>query len=137
MINGRKYDWDSLEIVLPIGLTIGLTDISYDEERPVEPRYGKGSKPRGFGTKNYKCSGSMTLDRDDGDRLRLSLGGSFLGNYPPFPIILKYGNDDMPVTVDTLPACKITKVGASAKQEDENAGVYKLDFVCLSEVRRI
>ena len=64
-INGILYDWESVEIQLPQGVAVGIEEISYTDERPIEARYGKGSTPRGYGRKNYKGSGSMTLDKDE------------------------------------------------------------------------
>jgi hypothetical protein len=133
-INGNLYDWESVEIQLPNGTAIGVADISYNDERPVEARYGKGSVPRGFGRKNYKASGSMELDLDEAERLRKALGGSvYVG--APFNIVVSYANDDMPRVTDTLPDCKITKKDSGAKQGDENVGVRKLDFEILSPIK--
>lgn len=133
-INGNYYDWESVEIQLDSGgAAIGITEISYSDERPIEGRYGKGSVPRGYGRKNYKASGSMTLDKDESERLRESLGGSFYKG-KPFPVIVSYANDDQPTITDKLPDVKITKADTSAKQDDDNAGPVKLDFVILSPI---
>ncbi|MGE4297527.1 MAG: hypothetical protein AB7E47_05805 [Desulfovibrionaceae bacterium] len=133
-INGNLFDWESVTIQLPQGETVGVTDISYNDERSVEGRYGKGGKPRGFGRKNYKASGSMTLDRDEAERLRVALGGTVYGG-EPFAITVSYANDDQETVTDTLPDCKISKQDLSAKQEDDNAGQVKFDFAILSPIK--
>lgn len=133
-INGTKHDWESMEIQLPNGVVIGVTEISYSDEKPIEARYGKGSVPRGYGRKNYKASGSMSLDRDEAERLRVSLGGSFYKS-SPFPIIVSYANPGEPVITDILPDCKITKADTSGKQDDDNAGAVKVDFEILSPIK--
>jgi hypothetical protein len=134
-INGRKYDWESVEIMAPNGLMIGVTEISYNDERGIEPRYGKGAVPRGYGRKNYKASGSMSLDKDEAQKLRLALGGTVFGD-TPFPIVVKYGGGSgLSTTVDILPDCLITKQDTSAKQDDDNAGAIKYDFVILSPIK--
>jgi hypothetical protein len=133
-INGNQYDWESVEIQLPNGAAIGVTDIGYNDERPVEARYGKGSTPRGYGRKNYKASGSMELDLDEAERLREALGGGVYGG-KPFAIVVSYANDDMPRVTDTLPDCKITKMDSGAKQGDENVGARKFDFEILSPIK--
>ena len=133
-INGNQYDWESVSINLPSGEAVGITEINYNDERPVEERFGKGSKPRGFGRKNYKASGSMTLDRDEANRLQDALGGSFYkGN--PFNITVEYANDDQPAITDVLPDCKITKTDTSAKQDEDNAGQMKFDLKILSPIK--
>lgn len=133
-INGNFYDWESVEIQLAAtGVAVGITEISYNDERPIEARYGKGGVPRGYGRKNYSASGSMSLDKDEAERLRSALGGSFY-NSIPFPVIVSYANDDQDTVVDILPDCLITKADTSAKQEDNNAGAVSLDFKILSPI---
>ncbi|OIQ51032.1 hypothetical protein BerOc1_02977 [Pseudodesulfovibrio hydrargyri] len=133
-VNGILYDWESVEVQLPGGVAVGITSISYSDERPVEARYGKGSVPRGYGRKNYKASGSMELDRDEAEALRAALGGSVYDG-APFQIVVSYGNDDMPTVTDTLPAVKITKSDTSAGQEDDNAGAIKHDLTILAPIK--
>lgn len=133
-INGNLYDWESIEIQLPNGLAVGATEISYSDERGIEARYGKGSIPRGYGRKNYKASGSMSLDKDEAERARRVLGGGFFTTNP-FPVIVSYANHDQPTITDTLPDCMITKTDTGAKQEDDNTGVIKLDFIILSPIK--
>ena len=133
-INGNYYDWESIEIQLPNGIAVGATEISYNDERGIEARYGKGAIPRGYGRKNYKAAGNMSLDKDEAERLRSALGGGFFTK-SPFPIIVSYANHDQPTVTDTLPDCMITKTDTSAKQEDDNVGVVKLDFAILSPIK--
>ena len=76
----------------------------------------------------------MSLDKDESERLRSSLGGSFFTK-TPFPIIVSYANHDQPTLTDTLPDCMITKTDTSAKQDDDNTGALKLDFTVLSPIK--
>jgi hypothetical protein len=133
-INGNFYDWESVEIQTPSGVSVGLTDINYNDELPIEARHGKGAKARGYGRKNYKASGSATMDRDEFERLRKAVGGAVL-KAKPFPIVCAYANDDQETITDTLPDCKITKADTGAKQEDDNAGAVKIDFEILSPIK--
>ncbi|MDY6904084.1 MAG: hypothetical protein SWH61_05295 [Thermodesulfobacteriota bacterium] len=133
-INGKQYDWEDVTINLKSGIAIGITEINYADERGIEPRYGKGATPRGYGRKNYKASGDMTLDRDEAEALRNALGGSFYKG-DPFPVTVGYANDDQPAVTDILPDIKITKADTSAKQDDDNAGAVKLDFEILSPIK--
>jgi hypothetical protein len=134
MINGVLYDWESVEVTLPSGVAIGITNISYKDERKVEPRYGKGSTPRGYGRKNYKASSSMELDRDEAEKLKMANGGSFYKG-KPFNIVVTYANEDQPTIVDILPRVKITGVDTSSKQGDETAGLMKFDIEILSPIK--
>lgn len=134
MINGNLYDWESVEIQLPSGVAIGITSIDYDDERPVEERYGKGSDPRGYGRKNYKASGKMELDIDEADRLVAALGGSVYTRNS-FPIVVAYAPQGHPTIIDVLPAVLITKTSSGAKQNDDNAGQRKFDFKILEPIK--
>lgn len=133
-INGNYYDWESVEILLPSGIAVGVTEISYNDERDIEPRYGRGAVPRGYGRKNYKAEGSMVLDRDEAERFRAGQGGTYYGK-TPFPVIVAYANDDQARITDTLPDCLVTKADTSAKQDDDNAGAVTLDFIILSPIK--
>lgn len=133
-INGQLYDWESVSIQLPNGLAVGVTSINYSDERSIEPRYGKGSAPRGYGRKNYKGSGSLELDRDEFKQLQSNLGGSVYKG-EPFQIVVSYGDEGMETVTDTLPAVKITKQDSGASQDDDNAGSVKLDFTCVKPIK--
>jgi len=133
-VNGNLYDWEGVEIQLPNGVAIGITDINYGDERGIEERYGKGSKPRGYGRKNYKASGDMTLDLDEAAALRKALGGSVYKG-KPFQIVVSYGNDGLPTETDTLPLVKITKQSTGAAQDSENVGEKKYDLKILAPIK--
>jgi len=133
-VNGVLYDWESVEVQLPGGTAVGITSISYSDERGVEPRYGKGNTPRGYGRKNYKASGNMELDRDEFETLKKALGGSVYKG-EPFQIVVSYGDEGLPTITDSLPAVKITKQDSGASQDDDNAGKVKCDFAILAPIK--
>lgn len=132
-INGNLYDWESVEIQFPSGIAIGVTNIDYDDERPIKPRHGKGSLPRGHGRENYKATAKMEMDLDEAVRLQEALGGSVYDG-PPFIIVVSYATEGMPVITDVLPMCKITKTGSGAKQGDDNVGQRKYDLTLLAPI---
>ena len=76
----------------------------------------------------------MSLDRDEAERLREALGGSFYAG-APFTIVVSYANEDQETVTDTLPDVKISKADTSAKQDDDNAGALKFDFTILSPIK--
>jgi hypothetical protein len=136
-INGALYDWDSVEILLPTGIAIGIQNINYSDERPVKMRYGRGSQPRGYGRGNYGAKGDIELDLDEAQKLTTALAAAGKGeiyNAPPFPIVCAYGNDGMPIITDTLPLCKLVKTSTGAKQGDENVGVRKFDLEIVAPI---
>jgi hypothetical protein len=137
MINGSLYDWESIEILLPSGVAIGIASISYDDERPIEERYGRGSTPRGYGRKNYKASAKMELDIDEAERLAVLLaasGGGGIYDSLPFPIVVAYAPAGQPIITDMLPLCKITKTSSGAKQGDDNVGQRSYVLTVLTPI---
>ncbi|MCP3942217.1 MAG: hypothetical protein GY710_12125 [Desulfobacteraceae bacterium] len=133
-INGNDYDWESMEIRLPSGVAVDIEEISYNDEAPIEEHYGKGGTPIGYGRKNYKAAGSMSLGLPEFERLKEHLGGSIYKG-KPFQIVVSYANDDQVTVTDTLPDVKITKTDTSGKQGDDKVGARKLDFKILSPIK--
>lgn len=133
-INGNLYDWESITIQGPQGEISGITEITYSDERPVEARYGKGAVPRGYGRKNYKASGSLSLDKDEFERLRTAMGGSVYAS-SPVTIVVGYGATGQSTLTDTLPDCVFTKQDTSAKSDEDNSGAVKMDFTVLSPIK--
>ena len=133
-INGNQYDWESMEIKLPHGVLIDITEIAYSDEKPIEEHYGKGSIPMGYGRKNYKASGSLNIGLKEFEALKNGLGGS-LYKAEPVQIVVGYANDDQATVTDILPDVKFTKIDTSGKQGDDKVGARKLDFSILSPIR--
>ncbi len=132
MINGRTYDWESLTVTMPWGISYSIREISYDEEKSITPLIGRGDKPYAYGRGSYKGSGKFTIDLSEYDRIA-AFAASFGGilNLPPFPIVLAYANGEQLPRVDVLPQCKITKKGRSIKTGDGEE-VVSIDFEMLS-----
>lgn len=139
MINGRQYDHEDCNIMLPSGLAFGLTELNYEDSQEIEARYGRGAVPRGWGRKNYEASGSGTMDRDQFEHFKIALHKSSLTgglyDHKPFNIISSYANLDQGLIVDTLPDIKVTKTSASYKQGEANDNQVKIDFKILSPIK--
>ena len=138
-INGTNYDWEDIHVTTLTGEQIGITEIKYSDEQSVTARYGRGAVPRGYGRGNYEASGSMVLDRDEWEKLKLALvalsntGGIY--DHTPFPIVVSYANDDMGTVIDTLRDCKISKFdGGGGSQGDDNVSPITCEFTILSPI---
>jgi len=132
-INGNTYDWESITIQGPQGVFVDIQEISYKDERPVEPTYGKGSIAQGYGRKNYKATGSLTVLRTEYEALRQACGGSIYTRQP-VSITVAYANDDQDTTVDTLPSIHFTSQDTGPKQGEEKVEV-KIEFSILSPIK--
>ena len=138
-INGKNYDWEDIHVTTLTGEQSGFTEIKYSDEQSVTARYGRGAVPRGYGRGNYEASGSMVLDRDEWEKLKLALvalsntGGIY--DHTPFPIVVSYANDDMGTVIDTLRDCKISKFdGGGGSQGDDNVSPITCEFTILSPI---
>ncbi len=102
-VNGKAYDWGDVDLKIP-GLAVQVQEISYDDEMDMEETYGRGSKPRGYGTGNYKASGKLSLLRDDYDDLLAYCKAKGTPFYKmEFPsIIVAYANDGGRTVIDEL-----------------------------------
>jgi hypothetical protein len=138
-VNGNMYDWESVRVMLAEGVVAGITEIKYSDEQPITAHYGRGSLPRGYGRGNYSASGSMVLDRDEWETLKLSLAasphGSGIYDHEPFVIVVAYANHDMPEVIDTLKSCRITKFdGGGGSQGDDKVSPITCEFTILEPI---
>ena len=123
-VNGKAYDWGDVDVKLP-GLVLDVQEISYDDEQDMEEVYGRGNKPRGFGTGNYKASGKISLLRDDYDALLdycKASGLPFYGMEIP-SIVVSYANAGARTKIDELKRVKFTKRANKAAQGDKSLTV--------------
>lgn len=104
MINGMVYDFESIKLLLPTGLTLGCESVDYGDEKGDEVITGTNSMPLGIGRGEYKGTCKLELQRLEYDKLNLlsaASGGFF--NLPPIPVIASYGNaGQIPVTDSML-----------------------------------
>lgn len=123
-VNGKAYDWGDVDVKVP-GLVITVQEISYDDELEKEEVYGKGHKPRGYGTGNYKASAKLSLLRDDYDAFLAwckSKGKPFFGLEIP-SIVVSYANEGERTHIDELKKVQITKRSNKAAQGDKSLTV--------------
>jgi hypothetical protein len=103
MINGLAYDFESIKIMLPTGLTLGCENIDYSDEKGDELLTGTNGLPLGVGRGEYKGNCKLELDRFEYDKLNLStapFGGFY--NMPPIPVIVSYGASAQAPVTDSL-----------------------------------
>ena len=123
-VNGKAYDWGDVDVKLP-GLVLEVQEISYDDELEQVEVYGKGNKPRGYGTGNYKASGKISLLRDDYDQLLAwckAKGVPFFKLDIP-SIVVSYANEGDRTRIDELKKVKFSKRSTKAAQGDKKLTV--------------
>jgi hypothetical protein len=123
MINGLTYDFESIKLMLPTGLTLGCESIDYGDEKSDEVIPGTNNLPLGIGRGEYKGSCKLELQRLEFDKLNLfsaSSGGFY--NMPPIPVIASYGNAGQPPVTDSM-LVHFTKRGFKGSKGDTNLAV--------------
>lgn len=107
------------------GLDIEVQEISYDDELDQEAVYGRGNKPRGFGTGNYSSTGKISLLRDDYHKLLAyckAKGVSFFKLQFP-SVVVSYAMEGEKTVVDELKMVQISKRSNSVTQGDKSVKV--------------
>ena len=133
-VNGKAYDWGDVDIKIP-GLVFETQEIDYDDELDMEETYGKGNKPRGYGTGNYKSSGKITLLRDDFDAVLAYCRAKGIPFYKLlFPsVVVSYANEGDRTRIDELRKVKFSKRSNKAAQGDKNIKI-DLDMMIFGGV---
>ncbi len=134
IVNGKVYDWADISLKIA-GFNMEVQEISYDDELEKELAYGRGNKPRGYGSGNYKASGKMSVLRDDFNDLLAYLKRKKITLYDLVidKVVVAYGSDGQPMTVDTLEKVTFTKRSTSGKQGDKSIMV-DLDFLIVGQI---
>lgn len=135
-INKKVYDWSSVDIKFS-DFELELQEISYDDELEKDAAYGKGNKPRGYGTGNYKAEGKMSMTRDDFDDFLDYCKGKGKKIYElEIPkIVVAYANDSEQTRIDTLSKVTITKLSNGVSQGDKEVKI-DMDFLIIGGINR-
>ncbi|MBU5312220.1 hypothetical protein KQI38_09290 [Tissierella carlieri] len=136
VINGKSYDWADISVKLP-GLDLEVQEISYDDELEKEAVYGKGNRPRGYGTGNYKSEGKMSLLKDDFDDLvaYCKRMGVSLYKLVIDKIVVSYANETQKTKTDELNTITFTKTSQKGAQGDKSLKV-DMDFIIVNGINR-
>ena len=103
MVNGLIYDFESIKLMLPTGLTLGCESVEYSDEKNDEVICGTNNLPLGVGRGEWKGTCKLELQRFEYDKLNVfsAASGGFY-NMPPIPVVASYGNLGQPPVTDTL-----------------------------------
>lgn len=128
-VNGKAYDWGDVDVKIP-GIILEVQEISYDDEFEKETVYGKGCKPRGYGTGKYKASGKISMLRDDFDILLAYCKQKGISLYRlEIPkIIVSYANAGAATKQDVINKVSFTKSSNKAASGDKS---LKIDLDLL------
>jgi len=106
MINGINYSAANVTVVLPIaGPVAGITRIEYSKEQAMENNYGLGQEPvsRGYGQNTY--TGTITIYKDEWNRIIDASPLRDPTKLPPFDILVTFGALGVPFRTEVLKFC--------------------------------
>ena len=140
LINGREYDWATVEIGIadaPQILKDHIIGIDYEDKENIKPRYGRGNIPIGWTKGRWEGSGKLTLTRTGFNILMewvKSRGKQRISEIPPFPITASYLDDEFNVSiVDKLPSVKMDNPKSKASEGDEKIDV-EISLILLKPI---
>jgi hypothetical protein len=134
-ILGHFYSFASIEVLANGNRQVGFTAINYSSSLDIGQAYG--TKPQKLGRTRGKqnAEGSLEMYLQEWENLRATLGAAGVGyGEVPFDVIVTYAELNQPVKMDTLFACRITKVEYSNADGTDPAKVTAtLDIMRLLE----
>lgn len=144
MVNGRAFDWESLEIQLLIGGVApyslsNVKSIDWSDTRGITPTYGAGGAPHGWGRRNYRAQGSMEIaDKDYGDFLTFAAAVGGFYNLQ-FSAHLAYGDNPYSTGYQErhdviLAQCIPARRGGASRQGTAEARIIRIEFEILGGV---
>lgn len=131
LVNGARHSWASVEIRLAGQIVLGITEINYTPTLEPAVVYGAGSQPIGMTVGKAEYEGEFTILLEEYNTLVSTLGDGFMTQF--FDIVVSYdtGSTGLSVIVDTLQACRITKVESSNSSTSTDASVRKCSLKML------
>lgn len=121
LINGNRYDYTSIEIMVEGIPYRGIKSIDYEDSLDSAKQYGTSARPLGRTRGKYDASGSLEIFLEDAVVLRTILaavgnGGMGAAN---FTIVVAYAEIGSPIVVVKMLGCRVKKVAASHAQGND------------------
>lgn len=128
LINGVNYSWSNVKLNLFGVPVVGITEISYNRKQKKENNYGAGQDPVSRGYSNREYEASITIYRDEWQRIIAASPDKDPLNIKPFDIQVLFGGSSVQFAQDTLRSCEFMNDPFEAKQGDSKLMV-KLDLI--------
>ena len=98
-VNGIVYDFASIRVRVPVGLSVTFTEIDYDNKKPVEVKHNNLGEPRGQTRGNFEGTFKIVASLDEFEKLNESVKDTGPLGADPMPVTVIYGADgEKPVT---------------------------------------
>ena len=118
LINGVNYSWANVKFTLFGVPVVGITKISYKKSQKKENNYGAGSAPTSRGYGNYEYEASITLYRDEWNRI-IAAAPNYDPLQAPFSDIqVVFGGSRVSAATDILKAAEFLEDPFTVGQGD-------------------
>jgi hypothetical protein len=118
LINGNRFDFTSIEIMINGVPYRGVKAIDYEDQLDPKKSYGTSARPLGRNRGPYDASGSLEIFREDWNSIApvlAALGNGGIGE-ANFLVIAHYADFGAPTITDTLIGCRVKKITNSHAQ---------------------
>lgn len=123
LINGKRYSWANITLVLFGRNVEGITEISYDDSEKKANIYGAGKYPVARGDGQYEAKASITLKDYEVTGILASSGrGKRLQDIAPFDVVVLYELDGV-LMKDVIRNAEFMSTGKSIKSGDNTIDV--------------
>jgi len=124
LINGKSYDWASVNVSIGTSLFFGITSVKFTEKQDVKPIYGDNVFPIGYGYGKISTTVQLTVDVEEFRILLTAANEESLFNLPPFPVTISFidNDDNIPFTY-IIYNCKVIDNNIDIKQNATNTYV--------------
>lgn len=116
IINGEKYSWAKVRILMDGLPKIGINAINYSDEQAIEAEYGAGDAPVGYRMGDIAYEGSVTLHKEEVELLQLAAPNGRLQEIAPFDIVVSYAKGNG-IAIHTLQSCKFKNNSRSPSRD--------------------
>lgn len=128
IVNGVNYSWANVKLVLFGVPVVGITEISYSRKQKKENNYGAGVDPISRGYGNIENEGSISLYRDEWQKIIDAAPNKDPLSIQPFDIQVLFGGSSLNFKQDNLRACEFRNDPFEGKQDDTKLMV-KIDLI--------
>jgi hypothetical protein len=117
--NGESYAWSQIDCKILGASVAGITKITYNDAQEIQDNKGAGNKviSRGYGA--IECTGSLTLEMNELERLQAIAPNGRIQEIPEFDIIVSFVPFGSNATVThTLKNCRFKENGRDISTGD-------------------
>jgi hypothetical protein len=119
LFNSKEYEWSDVKIFMFGKYVTRARAVSYKVSKEKEHLHAGGDEPHAIQSGNKSYEGSITLLQSELIALINASGKRHLVDIDAFDIIVAYGGNLIPITIDRLKHFEFTEYEKSISQGDK------------------